>query len=122
MSFGGVTAGAMDLEEKGLLKKYAGAPKFGDAPSMIRFLEDIAYNRGDTGRLFARHSDSVIAELGAGGTAAGLETIARCVVTAYGGLGYAGIEPKSFPGMFTAHATSNRGRGHHNYDWTVKAR
>jgi aldehyde:ferredoxin oxidoreductase len=121
MTFGGVTAGAMDLEEKGLLKNYAGGPRFGDAPGMIRFLEDIAYNRGDTGRLFAHYSDSVIAEVGAGGTAADLEAIARCVVTAYGGLGYAGIEPKVFPGMFTAYGTSNRGRGDHTYAWTIQA-
>ncbi|MFZ2054237.1 MAG: aldehyde ferredoxin oxidoreductase C-terminal domain-containing protein [Candidatus Aminicenantales bacterium] len=121
MSFGGVTSGAMDLEEKGFLKEYAGAPKFGDAPSMIRFLEDIAYLRGDTGRLFARHSDAVIAEIGASATAASLEAIARCVLTAYGGLGYAGIEPKVFPGMFTAYGTSNRGRGDHTYAWTIQA-
>jgi aldehyde:ferredoxin oxidoreductase len=121
MSLGGVTAGAMDLEEKGFLKKYSGAPKFGDAPSMIRFLEDIAYLKSDTGRLFARYSDAVIAEVGAGATPANLETIARCVVTAYGGLGYAGIEPKAFPGMFTAYGTSNRGRGDHTYAWTIQA-
>jgi len=121
MTFGGVTSGAMDLEEKGLLKKYAGAPKFGDAPGMIRFLEDIAYLRGDTGQLFSRHSDAVIAAIGAGATAADLEAIARCVVTAYGGLGYAGIEPKVFPGMFTAYGTSNRGRGDHTYAWTIQA-
>jgi aldehyde:ferredoxin oxidoreductase len=121
MSFGGVTAGAMELEEKGLLNKYPGGPKFGDARSMVRFLEDIAYLRGDLGRLFARHSDAVIAEAGAGGNAADLDAIARCVVTAYGGLGYAGIEPKVFPGMFTAYATSNRGRGDHTYAWTIQA-
>ncbi|MGB7296437.1 MAG: aldehyde ferredoxin oxidoreductase C-terminal domain-containing protein [Candidatus Aminicenantales bacterium] len=121
MSFGSVTAGAMDLEEKGFLEKYAGAPKFGDAPSMIRFLEDIAYLRSDTGRVFSRHSDAVIAEVGGGATAAGLEAIARCVLTAYGGLGYAGIEPKAFPGMFTAYGTSNRGRGDHTYAWTIQA-
>ena len=121
MTFGGVTSGAMDLEEKGILKKYAGAPKFGEAPGMIRFLEDIAYRRGDTGRLFSRYSDAVIAELGTGATAADLEAIARCVVTAYGGLGYAGIEPKAFPGMFTAYGTSNRGRGDHTYAWTIQA-
>jgi aldehyde:ferredoxin oxidoreductase len=121
MTFGGVTAGAMDLEEKGLLKKFKGAPKFGDAPGMIRFLEDISYLRGDMGRLFSGHSDSAVAEVGAGAAAADLETIARCVVTAYGGLGYAGIEPKVFPGMFTAYGTSNRGRGDHTYAWTIQA-
>ncbi len=121
MTFGGVTSGAMDLEENGFLKKIAGAPKFGDAPGMVRFLEDIAYLRGASGRLFSRHSDAVIAEVGAGATAADLEGIARCVVTAYGGLGYAGIEPKVFPGMFTAYGTSNRGRGDHTYAWTIQA-
>jgi len=121
MTFGGVTSGAMDLQEKGFLKKFAEAPKFGEAPGMIRFLEDIAYRRGETGRLFSRYSDAVIAELGTGATAADLEAIARCVVTAYGGLGYAGIEPKAFPGMFTAYGTSNRGRGDHTYAWTIQA-
>ncbi len=121
MTFGGVTSGAMDLEEKGFLKKYAGAPKFGDPPSMIRFLEDIANLRGDIGRLFSRHSDAVIAEVEAGAAPTDLESIARCVVTAYGGLGYAGIEPKVFPGMFTAYGTSNRGRGDHTYAWTIQA-
>ena len=121
MTFGGITAGAMDLEEKGFLKKFSGAPKFGDAPGMIRFLEDIAYRRGDIGRVFARHSDAVIAEIGSGARPADLETIVRCVVTAYGGLGYAGIEPKAFPGMFTAYGTSNRGRGDHTYAWTIQA-
>jgi aldehyde:ferredoxin oxidoreductase len=88
---------------------------------MIRFLEDIAYLRGDIGRLFTRHSDSVIGEVGAGAKAADLEAIARCVLTAYGGLGYAGVEPKAFPGMFTAYGTSNRGRGDHTYAWTIQA-
>ena len=49
------------------------------------------------------------------------EAIARCVTTAYAGLGYAGIEPKAFPGMFTAYGTSNRGRGDHTYAWTIQA-
>jgi aldehyde:ferredoxin oxidoreductase len=45
----------------------------------------------------------------------------RCLTTAYAGLGYAGIEPKVFPGMFTAYGTSNRGRGDHTYSWTIQA-
>jgi aldehyde:ferredoxin oxidoreductase len=121
MTFGSVAAGAMDLEEKGILKKFQGAPRFGDARGMIRFLEEITYLQGDMGRLFSRHSDGAIAEVGAGAAAAELEAIARCVVTAYGGLGYAGIEPKVFPGMFTAYGTSNRGRGDHTYAWTIQA-
>jgi aldehyde:ferredoxin oxidoreductase len=31
------------------------------------------------------------------------------------------VEPKAFPGMFTAYGTSNRGRGDHTYAWTVQA-
>jgi aldehyde:ferredoxin oxidoreductase len=88
---------------------------------MIRFLEDVAYGRGDTGRLFAGYSDAMIAEVGSPTSPADLEAIVRCVVTAYGGLGYAGIEPKAFPGMFTAYGTSNRGRGDHTYAWTIQA-
>ena len=121
MTFGGVASGAMDLEEMGFLKKSTGAPKFGDAPGMIRFLEDIVYKRADIGRLFAGFSDAVIAELGGGTSPADLDAIARCVLTTYGGLGYAGIEPKVFPGMFTAYGTSNRGRGDHTYAWTIQA-
>ena len=121
MTFGGVTSGAMDLEENGYLQKYAGAPKFGNPAGMIRFLEDIAYSRGDIGRLFGGFSDAVIVEIGAGSTGADLDAIASCILTTYGGLGYAGIEPKAFPGMFTAYGTSNRGRGDHTYAWTIQA-
>ncbi len=120
MTFGNVASGAMDLEEKGFLDKVKGAPKFGDAPSMIQFLEDIAYRRGEIGELFAGPSDAMIAGVAAkAGAPAG--DVARLIVTAYGGLGYAGIEPKAFPGMYTAYGTSNRGRGDHTYAWTIQA-
>jgi aldehyde:ferredoxin oxidoreductase len=121
MTFGNVASGAMDLKEKGFLKRYAGAPKFGDAAGMIQFLKDVSYRATDLGRLFGEHSDAVIRGVAAQAGAAERETIAHCVVTAYGGLGYAGIEPKAFPGMFTAYGTSNRGRGDHTYAWTIQA-
>ncbi|MBE0714018.1 MAG: hypothetical protein IH583_16715 [Candidatus Aminicenantes bacterium] len=121
MTFGSVMAGAMELAEKGLLAKYGNAPKFGDAAGMVRTLKDIAYRASDLGRLLGGHSDRVIAEVAAGAPPAALSEIVYCLTTAYGGLGYAGIHPKAFPGMFTAYGTSNRGRGDHTYAWTIQA-
>jgi aldehyde:ferredoxin oxidoreductase len=121
MTLGSVMAGAMDLNEKGYLKKYAGAPIFGSAPDMIRTLKAIASQSDALGRLLGNYSDRVIAEVAASFPAADIKEIARCVTTAFGGLGYAGIEPKAFPGMFTAYGTSNRGRGDHTYAWTIQA-
>ena len=120
MTFGSVMSGAMELAEKGLLPRSAGAPAFGDAPGMIRALKEIAYASTDLGRLFGHYSDRVIAELAAAAPTSQSD-IAYAVTTAFGGLGYAGISPKAFPGMFTAYGTSNRGRGDHTYAWTVQA-
>ena len=120
MTFGSVMSGAMELQEKGLLGRVGGAPAFGDAPGMIRTLKEIAYASSDLGRLVGHYSDRVIAELAAA-TPASQADIAYCLTTAFGGLGYAGISPKAFPGMFTAYGTSNRGRGDHTYAWTVQA-
>jgi len=121
MTFGSVMAGAMELAEKGHLSRYGEAPGFGDAAAMVRTLKEIAYASTDLGRLLGRHSDGVIAELAAAAPPADLDPIAYCLTTAYGGLGYAGISPKAFPGMFTAYGTSNRGRGDHTYAWTIQA-
>ena len=121
MTFGSVMAGAMELAEKGYLAKYGNAPKFGDAAGMVRTLKEIAYRSTELGRLLGGHSDRVIAEVAAGAQPAALSEIAYCLTTAYGGLGYAGIHPKAFPGMFTAYGTSNRGRGDHTYAWTIQA-
>ncbi len=120
MTFGSVMAGAMELREKGLLGRFPDAPSFGDAPGMIRALKEIAYASSGLGRLLGHYSDRVIAELAAAAPSS-LADIARCLTTAYGGLGYAGINPKAFPGMFTAYGTSNRGRGDHTYAWTIQA-
>ena len=120
MTFGSVMSGAMELQEKGLLGRVAGAPAFGDAPGMIRVLKEIAYATSDLGRLLGHYSDRVIAELAAAAPASQAD-IAYCLTTAFGGLGYAGISPKAFPGMFAAYGTSNRGRGDHTYAWTVQA-
>jgi aldehyde:ferredoxin oxidoreductase len=120
MTFGSVMAGAMELAERGLLAAYPGAPVFGDAPGMIRLLEEIAAASTGLGRLLGRHTDRVIAELAAASPAARAD-IVYALTTAFGGLGYAGISPKAFPGMFTAYGTSNRGRGDHTYAWTVQA-
>ena len=121
MTFGSVMAGAMELAEKGFLAKYDDAPRFGDAAGMVRTLKEIAYASTGLGRLLGRHSDGVIAEVAAGAPPAALADIVYCLTTAYGGLGYAGINPKAFPGMFTAYGTSNRGRGDHTYAWTIQA-
>jgi aldehyde:ferredoxin oxidoreductase len=88
---------------------------------MIRMLKAIAYQSDPLGKLLGNYSDRVIAEVGAGFPPGDLQEIARSVTTAFGGLGYAGIEPKVFPGMFTAYGTSNRGRGDHTYAWTIQA-
>lgn len=120
MTFGSVMAGAMELSEKGLLGRYANAPRFGDAVGMIRTLKEIAYASSDLGRLFGHHTDRVIAELAAANPSKSPD-VAYALTTAFGGLGYAGISPKAFPGMFTAYGTSNRGRGDHTYAWTIQA-
>ena len=121
MTFGSVMAGTMELAEKGFLAAHGNAPRFGDAAGMLRTLKEIAYASTDLGRLLGRHSDRVIAELAAAAPSAALADIAYCVTTAYGGLGYAGINPKAFPGMHAAYGTSNRGRGDHTYAWTIQA-
>lgn len=120
MTFGSVMAGMMELREKGFLS-IPEAPVFGDVESAIRFLEDLSYGRSELGRLLAHPTDLVAEEMikNSGQKSAG--DILRCLTTAYAGLGYAGIEPKVFPGMFTAYSTSNRGRGDHTYAWTVQA-
>lgn len=121
MTFGSVTAGAMELAEKGFLAKFGAAPVFGDAPGMIRLLHEIAHGSTPLGRLFGSNTDRAIAEIAAAGGPANARDIAWCCTTAFAGLGYAGISPKAFPGMFTAYGTSNRGRGDHTYAWTVQA-
>ncbi len=119
MTFGSVMAGAMEMTEKGLLDKFGGGPGFGDAPGMVRTLREIAYGSTPLGRLLGHYSDRVIAEAAAAGAPA--KDVAWCATTANAGLGYAGINPKAFPGMFTAYGTSNRGRGDHTYAWTIQA-
>jgi aldehyde:ferredoxin oxidoreductase len=121
MTFGSVMAGAMELREKGYLKDFEDAPKFGSAEDMIRTLEAVAYRTSPLSRLLGGYSDAAAAEIAAGFPASDRPEILRCVTTIFGGLGYAGIEPKVFPGMFTAYGTSNRGRGDHTYAWTVQA-
>jgi aldehyde:ferredoxin oxidoreductase len=121
MTFGGVMAGAMELSEKGFLSGYGSRLRFGDAAEMIQALKDIAYGANDLGRLLGHYTDRVIAEVAARSAPGALSDIAYCATTAYGGLGYAGINPKAFPGMFTAYGTSNRGRGDHTYAWTIQA-
>ena len=121
MTFGSVMAGAMELSEKGFLAAHGSRLRFGDAAAMIAALETIAYASSPLGRLLGRHTDAVVAEVAAGAPPADLDAIARCATTTFGGLGYAGISPKVFPGMFAAYATSNRGRGDHTYAWTIQA-
>ncbi|MCR4410141.1 MAG: aldehyde ferredoxin oxidoreductase C-terminal domain-containing protein [Candidatus Saccharicenans sp.] len=120
MTFGSVMAGAMELNEKGWLP-FPGAPEFGNTASMINCLEQIVYGRTDLGLLLGRPTDLLADELMKSSASASPEELVRCLTTAYAGLGYAGIEPKVFPGMFTAYGTSNRGRGDHTYAWTIQA-
>jgi aldehyde:ferredoxin oxidoreductase len=121
MTFGSVLSAAMELKEQGFLRQVDDGPSFGSAPDMLRTLEAVAYRSGDIGALLGQPGDRVIAEVAAAHPAADASAIARCVTYAFGGLGYAGIEPKAFPGMFTAYSTSNRGRGDHTYAWTIQA-
>ena len=121
MTFGSVMAAAMEMTEKGLLGKFGGGVKFGDAAGMVQMLKDIAYGASDLGRLLGRYTDRMVAEAAGRSNAGALPDIVYCATTAYGGLGYAGISPKAFPGMFTAYGTSNRGRGDHTYAWTIQA-
>ncbi|MBC7363005.1 MAG: hypothetical protein H5U07_00495 [Candidatus Aminicenantes bacterium] len=120
MTFGSVMAGVMELNEKGWLK-FPDAPAFGDGQGMIKALEQIVYGSSDLGRLLSQPTDLVVEELLKSLNQVKPEEIVRCLTTAYAGLGYAGIEPKVFPGMFTAYGTSNRGRGDHTYAWTIQA-
>lgn len=120
MTFGSVMAGAMELNEKGWLP-FPGGPEFGNTASMIKCLEQIVYGRSELGLLLKRPTDLVIDELVKSNSNASPKEIVRALTTAYAGLGYAGIEPKVFPGMFTAYGTSNRGRGDHTYAWTIQA-
>lgn len=121
MTAGSVISGAMEMNEKGMLAAYPDAPSFGSAADTIRTLEAIAYRSNAIGRLLGAYSDQVVAEVAAGRPQVDIKTIARAVTTIFGGLGYAGVEPKVFPAMFAAYSTSNRGRGDHTYAWTVQA-
>ncbi len=119
MTFGSLMAATMELKEKGLFP-FSQGPVFGDGASMIKTLEQIVYKSTDLGRLLALPTDQIIAELVSSFHLNPLDAV-YCFTTAYAGLGYAGIEPKVFPGMFTAYGTSNRGRGDHTYAWTIQA-
>jgi len=121
MSFGSLTATAMELTEKGYLGEEQSKLRFGEAEEMLNFLESVAYRSSLLGRLFAQYPDKIIDELMARFLPADEKEIIFCFTQSYGGLGYAGIEPKVFPGMFTAYSTSNRGRGDHTYAWTIQA-
>jgi aldehyde:ferredoxin oxidoreductase len=121
MTFGSMAAAAMELTETGLLDGWPHPPRFGSAGDMLRILHGVAYQSSDIGQMMGSTGDAMVARAAARRPASDLEAIAACVTTAFGGLGYAGIEPKVFPGMFAAYATSNRGRGDHTCAWTVQA-
>ena len=87
----------------------ADAPRFGSADDMLRTLNAIAYQSSELGRALGQAADTMIGELAVLRRDGGHQDVAACVTTAFGGIGYAGIEPKVFPGMFAAYATSNRG-------------
>jgi aldehyde:ferredoxin oxidoreductase len=121
MTTGAMVAAAMDLHEKGILQKLGMALPYGDFEAVVRAIKDIAYRRNAFGELFAQATDAVGAaildQVGAGFR----DEVLWCLTTAYGGLGYAGIEPKAFPAMLACYATSSRGRGDHTHAWTVQA-
>jgi aldehyde:ferredoxin oxidoreductase len=121
MSAASVIAGAMEMADKGLLEGVDDVPLFGSARGAIDTLHAIAHQSNDIGRLLGGSSDDLIGQVAACRSASDAEAIAACVTTAFAGLGYAGIEPKVFPGMFAAYATSSRGRGDHTGAWTIQA-
>jgi aldehyde:ferredoxin oxidoreductase len=121
MTFGSVMSGAMEWTERGFLDLWPGAPVFGSVDGMLQAAEAIAYGSSELGVLLACPPDLAIERVAQCRPAADRDAIAACATAAYAGLGYAGIEPKVFPGMFAAYATSNRGRGDHTYAWTVQA-
>jgi aldehyde:ferredoxin oxidoreductase len=88
---------------------------------MLKALKSVAYQSDELGKLLGNYTDRLIADVAAASGAGELEDIVYCCTTANAGLGYAGINPKAFPGMFTAYGTSNRGRGDHTYAWTIQA-
>jgi aldehyde:ferredoxin oxidoreductase len=78
MTFGSVMAGAMEMAEKGFLSKFGSTLKFGDAPGMVRLLEEIAYRSSDLGRVLGNHTDRAVAEIAAAGRPSpGTSLIAR---------------------------------------------
>lgn len=119
MTLGSLLAATMELKEKGILP-FPNGPIFGDVGRMIQTLKEIVFKTTDLGRLLALPADQIIAEL-LSAHKLNFDDVVYCFTTAYAGLGYAGIEPKVFPGMFTAYGTSNRGRGDHTYAWTIQA-
>lgn len=121
MTFGSVMAAAMEMTEKGLLQLFGSQLRFGDHQAMIKTLFEVAYGTTELGRLLANHTDRMIAEMINRLGPQAIDDIVGSVTTAFGGLGYAGINPKAFPGMFAAYSTSNRGRGDHTYAWTIQA-
>jgi aldehyde:ferredoxin oxidoreductase len=116
MTAAAVLASALELRD--LLD---GAPEWGDVPGLLRTLEAVAHGRGTLGRLLARNGDDLGREILARHGEGARERVLRALTTAGGGLGYAGIQPKAFPGMAAAYATSSRGRGDHTAAWTVQA-
>ena len=121
MTTAAIVAGAMDMDEKGLLKDFALSIPYGSAKAMSEMVEAVAYKNGGLGTLFGQNADSighsVLEKVGA----AKKDEVIWCITNAYAGLGYASIGPKAFDSMFTCYATSNRGRGDHTYAWTVQA-
>lgn len=121
MTTAAVVAAAMDLDQKGVLGELGESLPFGDAEAFARAIESIGYRQGLLGELLARPTDEIAHEILRRLGDSRKDDVLWCLTTAYGGLGYAGIEPKAFPAMHTCYATSNRGRGDHTYAWTVQA-
>ncbi|HUW65822.1 MAG TPA: aldehyde ferredoxin oxidoreductase family protein [Spirochaetia bacterium] len=97
ISAGNMVALAMEARERGLKKDW---PCFGDVDGAARFLEDIAYRRGD-GRHFA---DGIVAAA----RAFGLEDRAVHVK----GMEPPGYDPRVLKGMGLSYAVSARGACH----------
>ncbi len=97
ISAGGTMACAMELAQRGLRPS---GLRFGDAPSVLRALEEIAWRRGE-GEELAEGSRAVAQRAGAGEFAMQVK-----------GMELPGYDPRGAQGQGLAYATSSRGGCH----------
>jgi aldehyde:ferredoxin oxidoreductase len=99
ISAGGTVAFAMECRERGWLED---APSFGDAPGLLRLLDDIGARRG-LGALLAEGSRRAAEQVGNG---------AQAIAAHVKGLEIPGYEPRALKAMALGLAVSSRGADH----------